>query len=59
MNSEKIICHCCKNSPEEGNLILPSSGIIRGKERSKFTGMIIIKETPICDRCNRDFEFFY
>jgi len=59
MSNLEIRCHCCKKLTEEGNIILPSSGIIRGKEKTKFTGMIIIKNRPICDKCNRYFEFFY
>ena len=59
MITQKITCYCCKKSTEEGNLVLPSSGNLRGKERSRFTGMIIVKERPICDNCNRNFEFFY
>jgi len=48
MIDQKDYCHCCNKLPEEGNIILPSSGILRGKEKTKFTGMIIVKNRPIC-----------
>lgn len=51
--------YCCNKLPEEGNIILPSPGILRGKEKTKFTGMIVVKNKLICDICNRYFEFFY
>lgn len=52
-------CKCCKNKGDEKNIVLPASTLLRGKERDVYDGRIIVKNTLICDNCNKKFTSFY
>ena len=52
-------CKCCKQIGSEKNVVLPSFCILRGKDKESYSGRIIIKNTLICDECNKKFDQFY